>query len=119
MLAALGAALVFAGRTAAGLAAFDRAMGLAGRRPGGRVRYRRGFCAVDLAGIRRPWTTSATRSACSERADDPVWMARALNGRGLAYLAVGSPGRADADFVAAGPPVGPGPARRWKRSIRC
>src|SRR5262249_53128313 len=35
-------------------------------------------------------------------AGDPVWMARSLNGRGLAYLSAGSPGRADADFVAAG-----------------
>ena len=36
------------------------------------------------------------------RAGDQVWTARALNGRGLVYVAVGSPGRADADFVAAG-----------------
>jgi len=33
---------------------------------------------------------------------DPIWTARALLGRGLVYLAVGSPARADADFVSAG-----------------
>jgi tetratricopeptide (TPR) repeat protein len=35
-------------------------------------------------------------------AGDPLWTARALATRGLVYLAVGSLGRADADFVAAG-----------------
>ena len=37
-----------------------------------------------------------------QRAGDRIWAARALEGRGLVYLAIGSPGRADADFVAAG-----------------
>jgi tetratricopeptide (TPR) repeat protein len=37
-----------------------------------------------------------------QRAGDRVWTARALEGRGLVYLAIGSLGRADADFVAAG-----------------
>jgi len=37
-----------------------------------------------------------------QRFGDPVWTARALLGRGLVYLAIGSPGRADADFVSAG-----------------
>jgi tetratricopeptide (TPR) repeat protein len=35
-------------------------------------------------------------------AGDIVWTARALEGRGLVYMAVGSLARADADFVAAG-----------------
>jgi CHAT domain-containing protein len=35
------------------------------------------------------------------RAGDPLWTARALNARGLVYVAVGSTDRADADFVAA------------------
>jgi tetratricopeptide (TPR) repeat protein len=37
-----------------------------------------------------------------QRAQDRVWLARALEGRGLVYLAIGSPGRADDDFVTAG-----------------
>ena len=37
-----------------------------------------------------------------QRAGDQVWVARALEGRGLVYLAIGSPIRADDDFVAAG-----------------
>ena len=32
---------------------------------------------------------------------DPVWAARALNARGLVYLEVGSPSRADGDFAVA------------------
>jgi tetratricopeptide (TPR) repeat protein len=37
-----------------------------------------------------------------QRAGDSVWTARALTARGLVYVAIGSPGRADDDFVAAG-----------------
>jgi tetratricopeptide (TPR) repeat protein len=37
-----------------------------------------------------------------QRVGDKAWAARALEGRGLVYLAVGSPNRADADFVTAG-----------------
>jgi tetratricopeptide (TPR) repeat protein len=37
-----------------------------------------------------------------QRADDGIWSARALEGRGLVHLAIGTPNRADADFAAAG-----------------
>jgi hypothetical protein len=37
-----------------------------------------------------------------QRADDTIWTARALSGRGLVHLALGSPARADPDFVIAG-----------------
>jgi tetratricopeptide (TPR) repeat protein len=37
-----------------------------------------------------------------QRAGDTVWIPRALSGRGLVYLALGLPSRADIDFVAAG-----------------
>ena len=36
-----------------------------------------------------------------KRAGDVLWAARALNSRGLVYLSLGSPRRADADFAAA------------------
>jgi tetratricopeptide (TPR) repeat protein len=108
VLAALGAALVFAGRTADGLAAFDRAVGLVGGVAGGRVRYRRGFALWTLGRYAAALTDFRHAVSVLRHADDPVWMARSLNGRGLAYLSVGSPGRADADFVAAG--------RLWTRT---
>jgi hypothetical protein len=37
-----------------------------------------------------------------QRAADPIWTARALNGRGLVNIALGFPARAIIDFVAAG-----------------
>ena len=50
----------------------------------------------------RHWTTSAARSASCSGLMTSIWTARALSGRGLVYLALGSPARADSDFVVAG-----------------
>src|SRR5215472_2524385 len=102
VLASLGIALVHAGRTADGLAALDRAIELSSRVLTGQVLYRRGFVLWTLG--RYPAALDDFRRAISvlQPAGDLVWTARALNGRRLVYLAIGSPGRADADFVAAG-----------------
>jgi tetratricopeptide (TPR) repeat protein len=102
VLASLGAALVLAGRTAEGLAAFDRAVQQSSGVLAGRVLHRRSMVLWALG--RYPEALDDLRRAVSvlRRAGDQVWTARALGGRGLVYLAVGSPGRADADFVAAG-----------------
>jgi tetratricopeptide (TPR) repeat protein len=98
----LGVALIFAGRTAQGLAAFDRAIRQVSNLGLGRVLYRR---AVAL------WTLDRYAAALEdlrravdllERADDVVWTARAVNARGVLHMNVGNPARADADFVAAG-----------------
>ena len=102
VLGSLGTALVHAGRTADGLAAFDRAIQLASGVMTGRVLHRRGIVLWTLG--RYPKALNDFRHAISalRRAEDRVWTARALEGRGLVYLAIGSPTRADADFVAAG-----------------
>ncbi len=102
VLGSLGTALIYAGQTAGGLAAFDRAIQLASGVLRGRVLHRRGIMLWNLG--RYPAALDDFRRAVSvlERADDLVWTARALSGRGLVYLAIGSPARADADFVAAG-----------------
>ena len=102
MLGSLGTALIYAGQTAAGLAAFDRATQLASGVLRGRVLHRRGIMLWNLG--RHTAALDDFRRAVSvlERADDPLWTARALSGRGLVYLAIGSTARADADFVAAG-----------------
>jgi tetratricopeptide (TPR) repeat protein len=101
VLATLGVALVYAGRTADGLAAFDRAVEQSSGALEGRVLHRRGIVlwtlgrhAAALEDLRRAVTVL-------RHAGDPVWTARALNARGLVYVAMGSPVRADADFVAA------------------
>ena len=65
VLASLGVALVFAGRTAAGLAAFEAAV-----QTGPVVSWRRGCgtgvrsCSSPWAGSRPPWKTRGTRSPC-------------------------------------------------------
>ena len=102
VLGSLGTALIYAGQTAGGLAAFDRGIQLASGVLTGRVLHRRGIMLWNLG--RHPAALDDFRRAVSalERADDPLWTARALSGRGLVYLAIGSTARADADFVAAG-----------------
>jgi tetratricopeptide (TPR) repeat protein len=102
VLAALGVALVIAGRTANGLAAFNRALGLASGVLAGQVLQRRGMVLWILG--RFPEALDDLRHAVSvlQEAGDLLWTARAVNGRGLVYMAMGSLDRADADFVAAG-----------------
>ena len=102
VLASLGGSLVYAGRTTEGLAAFSRAIDLSTGALAGRVLHRRGTAL---------WTVGRHAAALEDfrravrvlqRARDPLWTARALNGRGLVQLALGSPARADPDFVIAG-----------------
>jgi tetratricopeptide (TPR) repeat protein len=102
VLAALGVALVFVGRTTDGLAAFNRALALTSGVLAGRVLHRRGMVLWALG--RFPEALDDLRHAVNvlQEADDSVWTARAVNGRGLVYIAIGSLDRADADFVAAG-----------------
>jgi tetratricopeptide (TPR) repeat protein len=102
VLASLGLALVHAGRTAKGLAAFDRAVQLSSGLLLGRVLHRRGNVLWILGRHAAALDDFRRAVGVLRRAGDQVWTARALNGRGLVYVAVGSLGRADADFVAAG-----------------
>jgi tetratricopeptide (TPR) repeat protein len=101
VLASLGIALVFAGRTAAGLAAFDHAVQRSAGVLSARVLVRRGVVLYTLG--RYPAALEDLRYAVAvlRRAGDTLWTARALNNRGLVYLALGSTSRADADFVSA------------------
>jgi tetratricopeptide (TPR) repeat protein len=101
VLASLGPALVQSGRTAAGLAALDRAIDLAGGVLLGRVLHRRGVVHLLLGSYPAALEDLRRAVAVLERAGDVLWTARALNSRGLVYLALGSPRRADSDFAAA------------------
>ncbi len=102
VLGSLGTALIYAGQTAGGLAAFDRAIQLASGVLMGRVLHRRGIMLWNLGRYAAALDDFRRAVSILERADDRVWTARALSGRGLVYLAIGSPARADADFAAAG-----------------
>ena len=102
VLGSLGTALIYAGRTAGGLAAFDRAIQMSSGVLTGRVLHRRGIMLWNLGRYAAALDDFRRAISVLERADDLVWTARALSGRGLVYLAIGSSARADADFVAAG-----------------
>jgi tetratricopeptide (TPR) repeat protein len=101
VLASLGVALVFAGRTAAGLAAFDAAVRRSSGVLAARVRYRRAVVFFHLG--RFPAALEDVRHAVVvlRRAGDLLWTARALNVRAIVYLGLGSTIRADADLVSA------------------
>jgi tetratricopeptide (TPR) repeat protein len=101
VLGSLGGAFVYAGRTADGLAALDRAVQLSSGVMLGRVLHRRGVTLWTLGRYASALDDLRRAISVLRRADDRLWTARALGGRGLVYLAIGSPARADADFVAA------------------
>ena len=102
VLSSLGIALVYAGRTAAGLAAFDRAVQRSAGIQAARVLARRGVVLRTLG--RYPAALEDLRHAVAvlRRSGDGLWTARALDNRGLVYLDLGSTARADADFASAG-----------------
>jgi tetratricopeptide (TPR) repeat protein len=75
---------------------------LAGGVLAGRVLHRRGGALWILGRFAEALDDLRRAVQILERAGDLLWTARALTGRGLVYMAIGSPGRADADFVAAG-----------------
>jgi len=101
VLATLGFALVQGSKTVAGLAALDRAVALSSAASLGRILHRRGAALWVLG--RYPAALDDLRRAVSllERDEDLAWTARALSLRGLIYLDLGSPARADADFASA------------------
>jgi tetratricopeptide (TPR) repeat protein len=102
VLATLGVALVYAGRTAAGLIALDRAFERSSGVLAAQVQVRRGMMRYALG--RYPAALDDLRQSANvlRRAGDLLWTARALNARAIVYLAVGSTRRADADFASAG-----------------
>jgi tetratricopeptide (TPR) repeat protein len=102
VLATLGVALVYSGRTTAGLNALRRSLEKSGEDMSGRVLARRGMALWQLG--RYPTALSDLEHATFilRRAGDPLWTARALNARAVVYLALGHATRADADFLAAG-----------------
>ena len=101
VLAGLGVALVFAGRTAAGLAAFEAAVRRSSGVLAARVRCRRAIIFVVLGRFPAALEDARHAVAVLRRAGDLLWTARALNTRASAYLRLGLTSRADADYVSA------------------
>ena len=98
VLATLGLALVFAGRTAAGHAALETAVERSSGLLRGRVLLRRGG-ALHVLGDHRSALADLSNAITSLRlADDQVWEARALTARAFTHLASGSLRRAEVDL---------------------
>jgi tetratricopeptide (TPR) repeat protein len=102
VLASLGVALVYSGRTAAGLAAFETAVRRSSGVLAARVLARRAIVLITLGLYPAALDDLRRAIAVLRRAGDRLWTARTLNTRANAYLKLGLTSRADADFVAAG-----------------
>ena len=102
VLATLGVALVYAGRTSAGLAKLNQAIDRSRGVQAARVLHRRGIALWTLG--QYPAALADFRQAVTvlRRAGDTLWLARALNARAVVHLDRGAAKRADADLVIAG-----------------
>jgi tetratricopeptide (TPR) repeat protein len=102
VLAALGVALVYAGRTTAGLAAFDQATHLARGVPAARILHRRAIVLWTLGRYPEALADLQPAVATLRWAGDVIWTGRALTARALVYLAQGRTKQAAQDLAAAG-----------------
>ncbi|TLS47073.1 CHAT domain-containing protein [Streptomyces montanus] len=101
VLATLGVALVHAGRTRQGLAAFERGVTRGTGHTRARVLFRRGYVWWVLGHHREALDDLRRATPVLRQADDVIWTARALTLRATVHLALGAVERADADFAAA------------------
>ncbi|HET7246280.1 MAG TPA: CHAT domain-containing protein [Streptosporangiaceae bacterium] len=101
VLASLAVALVWAGRTAAGLSTFDQALRLSRGAQAGRVLHRRSIALLALGRNVEALEDARRAAAMLRRTSDKLWTARAVGHRGLMYHTMGFPARADADIAAA------------------
>ncbi|WP_328753483.1 CHAT domain-containing tetratricopeptide repeat protein [Streptomyces sp. NBC_00285] len=101
VLAALGVALVHAGRTRQGLAALERGVEVSSGHTRARVLFRRAYASWVLGHHRAALDDVRRAVPVLRQADDVIWTARALTLRATVHLALGAVERADADFTAA------------------
>ncbi|MFG3086803.1 CHAT domain-containing protein [Streptomyces antibioticus] len=101
VLATLGVALIHAGRTRQGLAAFERGVERGSGHTRARVLYRRAYSWWVLGHHRAALEDVRRAIPVLRGADDVIWTARALTLRATVHLALGSVERAEADFTAA------------------
>nr|WP_206439134.1 CHAT domain-containing protein [Streptomyces scabichelini] len=101
VLGTLGVALVHAGRTRQGLAAFERGVARGTGHTRARVLYRRAYVWWVLGHHREALDDVRRATPVLRQAGDVIWTARALTLRATVHLALGAVERADADFTAA------------------
>jgi len=98
VLATLGVALVFAGRTRSGRNTLDAAVRQSTGHLLGRTLLRRGGALLSLGHHREALEDLNSAVTALRMADDQIWEARALQERAVSYLASGSARRAVADL---------------------
>ena len=98
VLATLGVALVFAGRTRSGRNTLDAAVRQSTGHLRGRTLLRRGGALLLLGHHREALEDLNSAVVTLRMADDHIWEARALQERAVSYLASGSARRAVADL---------------------
>jgi tetratricopeptide (TPR) repeat protein len=98
VLATLGVALVFAGRTTSGRNTLDAAVRQSTGHLRGRTLLRRGGALLSLGHHREALEDLNSAVTALRMADDQIWEARALQERAVSYLASGSARRAIADL---------------------
>src|SRR5262249_11338562 len=101
VLATLGIALVYRGRTRHGLAALSDGLAMASGLTAARVRYRRAFSFWNLGRYPEALADLEIVTRVFEQEGDTIWLVRALSIRGTVRLAIGEAAEADRDFVAA------------------
>ncbi|CAL9618336.1 hypothetical protein SUDANB96_05816 [Streptomyces sp. enrichment culture] len=101
VLGTLGVALVHAGRTRQGLAAFERGVLRGSGHTRARVLYRRAYAWWVLGHHGQALEDVRRAIPVLRQADDVIWTARALTLRATVHLALGAVDRAEADFTAA------------------
>ncbi|WP_330346406.1 CHAT domain-containing tetratricopeptide repeat protein [Streptomyces longwoodensis] len=101
VLATLGVALVHAGRTRQGLAAFEQGVRRGSGHTRARVLYRRAYVWWVLGHHREALEDVRRAIPVLRQTDDVIWTARALTLRATVHLALGAVERAEADFTAA------------------
>src|SRR5215813_4070662 len=102
VLATLGVALVFAGRTVSGRNTLDAAVRRSTGQLRGRTLFRRGAAMLILGRHREALEDLNSAVAALRLAGDQLWEARALQERAVSYLSSGSARRAVADLRRAG-----------------
>ncbi|MFF7070751.1 CHAT domain-containing protein [Streptomyces pseudovenezuelae] len=100
-LAALGVALVHAGRTRQGLASLERGVAVSSGHTRAQVLFRRAYASWVLGHHRAALEDVRRAVPVLRQAGDVIWTARALTLRATVHLALGAVERADADFTAA------------------
>ncbi|MFF1719123.1 CHAT domain-containing protein [Streptomyces sviceus] len=100
-LAALGVALVHAGRTRQGLASLERGVAVSSGHTRAHILFRRAYASWVLGHHRAALEDVRRAIPVLRQADDVIWTARALTLRATVHLALGAVERADADFTAA------------------